>query len=372
MHETINTLISHTCAVKKLDWLKTLKPSVLQFLNKLKSKKTPGFYHYSLLGDLYDENYHWGLGNAVFASKVYYMLNCLSQREKINLANFIKSFQHNNSYIFDPLIYKLTLSDRIKQSILAFDLTKLSSKQTKRAETRQAFAALACLNQKPNEPFLDVPYTKFETRQYLERLNWDRPWDAGSHFSHLLFFWEYNKRFFNYKVQDSNILKKYALDWISSLQSPTNGSWYQGSPSNTEKINGAMKMLTGFAAANIHSFNHPDKLIDLCLKSASDRQACDNFNIIYVLYCCSKKANHRRKEIKDFCLKRLNIYRQYYFPKIGGFSFYKNKANDVYYGAIISKGLNEPDIHGTVMFLWGIALISRILKLNLKLKEPVT
>lgn len=357
---------------EQFTWLKTLKPSVLQFLNKLRSREAPGFYHYSLSGDLYDENYHWGLGNAVFASKIYYMLGALDKKESVSLSTYIRSFQRSKGYIFDPLIYKLTLPQKIKDSILALNWGSLLSKKTKRAETRQAFAALACLNQKPNEPFLDVPYTKSEARQYLERLDWSHPWDAGSHFSHLLFFWEYNKRFFNYKVQDSNILKKYALGWISSLQSSTNGSWYQGNPSNTEKINGAMKMLTGFAAANIHSFNHPDKLIDLCLESVSDRQACDNFNIIYVLYCCSKKVNHRRKEIKDFCLKRINIYKDYYFPNIGGFSFYKNKANDVYYGAKITKGLAEPDIHGTVMFVWGITLISKILKLNLKLKEPVT
>jgi hypothetical protein len=91
-----------------------------------------------------------------------------------------------------------------------------------------------------------------------------------------------------------------------------------------------------------------------------------------VLYCCNKATDYRVDDIKNFCLKRLSQYRRYYHENKGGFSFHKDRANDVYYGARITKGLNEPDIHGTVMFLWGITLISRILKLDLGLKEPIT
>ena len=41
-----------------------------------------------------------------------------------------------------------------------------------------------------------------------------------------------------------------------------------------------------------------------------------------------------------------------------------NKSSENYYGARVSKGLNEPDIHGTVMFIWGLSLISRLLDIN--------
>ena len=45
----------------------------------------------------------------------------------------------------------------------------------------------------------------------------------------------------------------------------------------------------------------------------------------------------------------------------GAFSFLKGKANTRYYNATISRGLPEPDIHGTVMFVNGIALIAELL-----------
>ena len=52
-----------------------LKDKLLMFLQKMKGKN--GYYKYSLSGDLYDENIHWGLGNSVFALKLYYMIDAL-------------------------------------------------------------------------------------------------------------------------------------------------------------------------------------------------------------------------------------------------------------------------------------------------------
>ena len=63
--------------METLRWLYELKEKVPQFLKRLEGKKTPGFYHYSLTGDLYDEELHWGLGNTVFAVKILYTLDLL-------------------------------------------------------------------------------------------------------------------------------------------------------------------------------------------------------------------------------------------------------------------------------------------------------
>jgi len=50
-----------------------------------------------------------------------------------------------------------------------------------------------------------------------------------------------------------------------------------------------------------------------------------------------------------------------------------HKTNIYYYGAKITRGLNEPDIHGTCMFLWGISIISQILEIDQELgfKEQI-
>ena len=178
---------------------------------------------------------------------------------------------------------------------------------------------------------------------------------------------------FGYKIQESENLIVFADEWIDGLQNKNDGFWYKGDADKKQRINGAMKILTGKAAAGIENINCHEKIIDGCLEAVNDTEACSNFNIIYCLYFCSRISDYRKKEIAVFCEERLNIYRKYYFDDTGAFSFYQGKANDYYYGAKITKGLDEPDIHGTVMFLWGITLISKILGIDfLDFQVPVT
>ena len=82
--------------MKDVNWIYELREKVPKFLEKLKGRKTPGFFHYSLFGDLYSEDVKWGLGNTVFAVKIYYtlsLLDKLQEKDKEGMANFIRSFQ---------------------------------------------------------------------------------------------------------------------------------------------------------------------------------------------------------------------------------------------------------------------------------------
>jgi hypothetical protein len=173
-----------------------------------------------------------------------------------------------------------------------------------------------------------------------------------------------NKKLFGYNNDLTDELINYANSWVDNIQSDDDGFWYNKDTSNLEKINGAMKILTGKTAADIFFVKNHEKIINLCLKSVNDNEACSNFNIVYCLYYCSNISDYRIDEIKEFCLDRLKIYKKFYHEKVGGFSFFINKANDIYYEVKITRGISEPDIHGTVMFLWGITLISKILKLD--------
>tara|TARA_B100000315_G_C14219030_1_gene425575 strand:- start:229 stop:627 length:399 start_codon:yes stop_codon:yes gene_type:complete len=132
--------------------------------------------------------------------------------------------------------------------------------------------------------------------------------------------------------------------------------------------------MTAYNIVERNDFENPEGLIDLCLSVIKNRDACDNFNLIHVLYNCHNKTDYKKEEIEKFCLERLTIYNKHYWPNHGGFSFFNGRANKVYYGAKISKGLSEPDIHATHLFLWGITLITKILEFEkyIKLKIPIT
>lgn len=356
-----------------MEWLYDLKMNILGFLDLLKGDK-PGYFRYSLSGDLYGEEEHWGLGQAVFASKIYYMLGQMNHRDE--LVSFVKSFQDANGEIFDSLVAKKAKIRNFLSSIRHFEFYKSNRRdqRTRRAETRQSFAALSCLDSRPNLPYLSIPYTKAGIKKYIDNLDWSVPWSSGSHFSHLMFFLKTNHEVFRVYGNDTEELINYAITCVNKYQSAKEGCWFKGSNvSARQKINGSMKVLTGMAAAKRFETEFPKKLIELCLKSINDEHACDNFNIVYVLYFCSQLTDYKSDEIKAFCRDRLSIYKKHYWPKYGGFSFYPERANSVYYGAKISKGLPEPDIHGTVLFLWGITLISKILEINnLNLNVPIT
>ena len=80
-----------------------------------------------------------------------------------------------------------------------------------------------------------------------------------------------------------------------------------------------------------------------------------------------------REIVLTYARERLCMYREHWWEDRGGFSFFPRKANKIYYGAYISKGRPEPDIHGSHLFLWGMVLICRILGWKeFGLRLPVT
>lgn len=353
-------------------WIENLKQKLPDFLNKM---YVDNYIKYSLSGDIYTSSVNWGLGNYVFFTKIIGisdLINNYSENELEFLKNKILSFSNTTGVISDPIVTDWGKKDKLKNIFNLNNEKKTKVFDLRRAETRQSYAALNILNKKPLYIYKNIPYNSNSLHKFLNSFNWSKPWHAGSHVSHLLFFLKQNSNFFNYKNSKSKNLIAETIKFINNIQSKNDGCWYIGNNvSLTEKINGAMKILTGLHAAEIFEFNNPEKLIDTALTAINNGQACDNFNVVYVLYSASLLTDYRKNDIKIFLENRLNIYKEYYHEDIGGFSFYKNKTNEYYYGKRITKGLNEPDIHGTAMFIWGLAFIDKIIDLGLNFKIPL-
>lgn len=352
--------------MEDIKWIFQLKENVPAFLEKMKGEKIPGFFRYSLSGDLYDESVKWGLGNTVFAAKIYHTLNLLgemNQDKKQAMAEFIKSFQFSDGIIADSLIKREAAAKNFLSAICNFSFANIFGRETAAAETRQAISALNLLGEKPSIPYNYFPQNDDAIKKYLSSLDWQKPWHAASHFSHLVFFLKHSE------LDNKEQLINVAIGEVMDRQNSEDGAWYEGQPDLRQKINGAMKVITALKVAKKMEFEKAEKLIDLSLAASNDEHACDNFNVIYVLKYANELTGgtYHNKEIRNFAVERLGIYKKYYYPEIGGFSFFLGRANTHYYAARITKGLNEPDIHGTVMFLWGISVIARILDINKEL-----
>jgi len=358
-----------------LSWVMELKPRILEFVWSLKERERPGYYRYSFSGDILGPERPWGLGNAVFAAKILYMLDSLSEEDREGLSGSITSFQDSTGCISDPLIEKLSRFRRLKYAVKGADVAKLSNESVRRAETRQAFAALRCLGRKPKKPYENIPHAKEDINRYIDKLDWSNPWAAASHVSHLVFFLRNNHDMFGlYGAYIEDII----ADVFEKMDTyrRSDGAWYARGKevSMTQKVNGAMKMMTAYEASGGQTFSGPEKLIDLCLAAVSCGNACNNFNVVCVLYHCSRKLTHKGTEIRNYCIQKLRDYKKHYWPEYGGFSFYEKNANSIYYGAKISRGLAEPDIHGTVLFLWAVVLVLKILEIgeDLRMRPPIT
>jgi hypothetical protein len=350
---------------KNLLWIFSLKNEVLAFLEHQKSKSVKGYYKYSFSGDLYDENTHWNVGSSVFALRCYYSLGVERNSDINDAIHYIKTFR-DDKLIYDKLIYKKSFLRNVLVSLKSHDFNNLINFKYKNAETRQCLSSLLLYDEMPDDIILDIPINKIEIYKYLSSLQWEEPWGAGSHFSHLMFF---NKTALKTGQINNEEFKRNitnARKWIESIQCSKTGGWFKGNPEKRNIINGAMKVITGLIAVDIKEIYFAKELVDTCLISANNEHACDNFNIILVLHFLNKqlKNNYRYEEIKIFALDRLSKYKAHYKNKQGGFSFYPCHTNERYYGAKITKGKNEPDIHGTFLFLYGISLIAEILNIN--------
>ena len=354
-----------------LQWIETVIDGLPDFLETMRDRNTPGRYKYSLTGDIASSS-QWGLGNTVFAVKTYYMLNLISNINEIETTAFIKSFGKRDGEISDPIVQRRSRRTRYYAALRSGDWSNITGKRTRKAETRQAFAALQALGSKPDEPYSRIPTSENQIKRYIHSLDWNQPWSAASHFSHLIFFMKVNKKFDRRDNSEIDLIDL-AFTEVNKYKQD-DGSWYKNSTSKAQKVNGAMKMITAYMVAEKDDLANRQKLIDLCLSLTTDEDACNNFNLVLVLYFCSRNLDYREGEIKVFCLDRLRVYRDYYWPEHGGFSFFRKHANNFYYGAKVSEGLQEPDIHGTHLFVWGLALITKILneKSSINLTPPIT
>ena len=68
------------------------------------------------------------------------------------------------------------------------DMSNFFNSQVRRAETRQALQALDLLGRVRMPPVAETETENDDVEGWLERLDWRRPWAAGSHASHHLFF----------------------------------------------------------------------------------------------------------------------------------------------------------------------------------------
>lgn len=316
------------------------------------------------------------LGFSCYSLKLHYILNLFSKSDLSydGWSKYINSYQKNlnsfpdNSFIDEAYLehykkFRLTssLKNVVKSSLnlsnrFHFESKKEYLDKSIRAETKQAISSLSQIGLKNKLIYKDFPQTNNEVNYFLNSYDWSKPWDAGAQFSGICVFTAT-------QLEESNQNSVHIENFISKLANQEYGIYFKNElPKTNEAINGAMKVISGLDWLEI-PIHYPEKLIDFCLFNTPSSTGCDLVDYVYVLYKCSRQTNYRKKEIVIYCEELLALVEKHFYNE-GGFSYYINKSQTHYYGVKISEGYDEPDIHGTLLLVWAMSMIFKLLESN--------
>ena len=182
-----------------------------------------------------------------------------------------------------------------------------------------------------------------------------KPWHAGAHFSSICVFnsTQLEKRVFE---KNKEILYKFSSKIVDN---ETGGYFIGSTPSETELINGAMKVITGLDWLEL-PIHKPESLLTIVYK-VFQKVKDDIVDSIYVLFKCSDQSDYKKNEIIEYLIELNELIFQHYFYDSGGFSYYFKQSQIYYNGLIISNGKPSADIHGTLLLCWAISMIDKIL-----------
>lgn len=310
----------------------------------------------------------------VFAMKIAFQIGLWARWPKDlreSATEFVRNAQGDDGAFVDPWLQasaRLNWRDWCKVALGRASLSATKAyyadwrRNMIRAETRQGVSALLMVGALPRfAPAVEVKGYE-DTRRFLDGLDWSMPWGAGSHLSHLIMLTSVGEQMASTGI-DHEAVRRSILDFLASIHHKGDGAWYRGeNVSSALKINGAMKVFSGLQWIE-HSIHDHRRLIDLVLSEPFYSDGCHFTNSLFVLHQINRidSNGYRREEI--MARARLAASCLMLHKKAGaGFSFLQKNAQRHYYTATVSKGYDEADLHGTVMYTWACAIIVELLK----------
>ena len=355
-------------------WLSSIRDDIAAFMARLRVPGHAGRYRpcpdgTALAGE------QAALGFSCFALKIAYTLGLwqrLSEAEQDGWLAFIRAYQvldpasaHHSAFVDPHLIAGVAplppegLRERARRW-LAGHARPDPQRDAIRAETKQAIATLAQVGAAPRLPYGGFQQDETALLQRLNELDWRNPWSAGAQTAGLAVFIRSQGPLLD--GVDAAALIETTARFLDGVADPETGAYFRGGPPQRGRlINGAMKVLNAldWLEAPIH---HPERLIDTALQQGPPPAGCHVVDWVYVVHRCGLQTGHRKPEIQARCLEVLQTIKGHQHRQDRGFSYQPGRAQNGYYGATISRGLDEGDIHGTCLLVWALSLIADILE----------
>ena len=340
----------------------SLRESVGLWIKKMGEGLPPGRFRFCEKRCLVPVDGKRGQGVTCFAAKSVWNIGLWESwpsEVREGCIQFIKSFQVPDGDFVDQWLLRRIVCDTkihlIKHGRFWELFTDMKEARIRavRAETRQSASTLMLLGDQPTYRLPVTWQSESSVREFVRSLDWSHPWGAGSHASHLVAFVVMNSISSGLSSVESQMLKA-AFEETDQFLDGRTGTWGMGDVTPTQRINGAMKMLTAYDWAG-RFIPYPESLIDYVLSNTSVENGCGVLDRLFVLHKASVEVlGYRSDDLQNFALNALSEISRYY-QNDGGFSFNLTHAQRSYYGAFVSLGGRQGDMHGTVMFTWACA-----------------
>ena len=116
--------------------------------------------------------------------------------------------------------------------------------------------------------FTEFPQTREELNNFFDQLDWNHPWNAGAQVSGICVFISI--------LENNEDLVSFINEYLEQLLLEDGSYGLPKVSDSSEKVNGAMKVITGLDWLNI-PIHRPNELIDLCLKHKPNTYAGKRF-----------------------------------------------------------------------------------------------
>ena len=351
------------------------KEGVRTWLEEMSEGLLPGRFRFCKKRNLVPITGDRGQVSSCFAAKIAWHIGTWQNWSATNregCLQFIESFQQPDGYFVDGwLMSRIEWSIRIMlakhgklKPLAASFVNNCSDEKTRarRAVTRQSAGVLWLLGRCPQFRLPIEHESETSVRLFVRSMDWSYPWSAGSHTGHLIAFAVMNARLQNVSPLE-NALMHAAFDESDRFLDLGTGTWGLAGASHEQRINGAMKMLTAYGLAG-RQIQYPERLLDYTLDTASSENGCGILDRLFVIQQANKHVpDYRRTDVEKIALEALNEIGKYHQDD-GGFSFSQARAQRSYYGALVSLGGKQGDLHGTLMFTWACAVVLDLLGLR--------
>lgn len=175
----------------------TLKESARRWIEEMGEGLPSGRFRFCETRSLAPVDGKRGQGITCFAVKSAWHIGAWQdwpRDVKEGCVQFIKSFQApDGNFVDDWLLRRIGWTSRIRNARQGRFKEMLSDARDAkdkavRAETRQSSATLILLGERPTYPLPITWQSESAVRAFVQSLDWSRPWDAGSHTSHVVSF----------------------------------------------------------------------------------------------------------------------------------------------------------------------------------------